>query len=258
MKLSIVDKEIKHTLDLDAEEVVRLIKMEKSPGRYGSSGEIVSPILVIVGSKKFQVQLVDVESEEERRSNVPFEYPDEYRIEGRTSSQVIFLIGVLSPDMVETITGAESLLVLMRAKNRPSYSKIQNFRVLFDRKCERDTSGKILVELRVRELKPIEELLKAQISVDQFYEVYVIGRSDEFFKNESPAKLDDLVGLIGLKRRADEDDFALRRRVAVYCKKMVEEPPVPDSEINQVLRQTEEEQKVEQKMDEAKGKKEKK
>jgi hypothetical protein len=247
MKINIVDKDVKHVLDLSNEELVRLIKFEP-PSKESRILEIISPILVFAGPKKFQVKLVNVESSS-RSVSEGYESLWGLSPTSKGSYKTLFTAyGEVDPEMVRPIIESDNLLVLSRIKNVPSYAVVDRFKIYYDRKCDKDTDGKVILELRVSKVKPIEDLLKSQITEEQFYEVYVVGRSDEFFRR-SGDKLDDLIGLIGLRRREGEDDYALRRRVVKYLRKVIEEPPIPDEEINKILRLAE----IDRKIDEAKG-----
>lgn len=263
MRISIVDKEIRHVLDLTSEELVKLIQYKISAGRYSSKFDIVSPVLVCAGSKKFQVTLVGAKSVEEydnayyQRSRQVFEIDQPPPTRKNIGAIDFIATGELTAEMVQPIVEADYLLFIARLKNKPSYAIISNYRIYFDKKSPvGDTNGKVLLEMVIKSVKPIEELLKAQISEEQWYEVYVIGKSEDFFLGEGKL-LDDLVGLIGLKRLEREDDFALRRRVIKYLKRVVEEPPISEEEISEMLERTQQELEVDRKIDAAKKKKEK-
>jgi len=223
----VIDKELKHVLDLTSEEVVKLIQYKNSATRYSSKFDIVSPVLVCAGSKKFQVTLVGAKSLEEYDSSMQLMdryeeggYPDEVPRRKNIGSVEFIATVILSTEMVQPMMEAEYLLFIARLKNKPSYAVISSYRIYFDRKSTMgDTNGKLLLEMVIKSVKPIEELLKAQISEEQWYEVYVIGKSEDFFLGEGKL-LDDLVGLIGLKRLPQEDDFGLRRRVVKYLKRL--------------------------------------
>ncbi len=261
MKITLTDKELRHTLDLSSEEIIALIRYQNPKPSKGEF-EIVSPCLLIVGDKKFQVDILNVESQAEvglesddilerlRVYESSGEFPSEAKQPKKDVSPFVLTVELPSP-LFEALSNNQELIVLFRVRNIPSYVKTDKAKVDFNLEESLKTGYKPSLVIKVDKVKPIADLLKAQISESQFQEVFIEGNSDEFFNNEG-RPLDELVGLIGIKRMKEETDVALRTRVKNYLKLRLDQlSKVDDAQLQGLLTEEEEKARIERKLAEA-------
>ena len=86
--------------------------------------------------------------------------------------------------------------------------------------------------------------------------MFIEGRREDFY-DASGAELDELVGLIGIKRKVEEGDNELRKRVMEYLKTRVEQSNVKDEDIKALVKTAEEEAAIQKKIDDAAKKRKK-
>lgn len=277
MRIRIHDKEVRHSLDLTSEELVSLIRFKKPASRRVPLA-IVSPVIVVCDDKKFQADILDIKdatfvNREEAIYGQP-EYGEEAEGEewasrpgsskkakkDPTEDIPPFLLTVeLTPPMFEAMVGLSELLVLVRVQNIPAYIRTKRVKVDYNmEEKERDNvSAKPKLVLKVEQVRPIVDLLKAQITESAFYDVFIAGKSDEFFE-KGGEELDEIVGLIGIKRRVEESDIALRMRVKEYLRIRMEQlTKVKEEDVQGMVKEAEEKADIERKLDEADEKRKK-
>lgn len=254
MRINITDSQIQQVLDLTSTELARLLRFQSVDPKV-QPFQIVSPALIVCGERKYEVELLAVEERSVgvySADSTSFYYPSKsYMTRPTTDESKVppFNIKItLTQELYQGLCETVNPLLLFRVQNSPSYSIMSEFRAEFK------SPGKP-GELRVpvNEVKTVTELLKTQLTESAFYEVYIIGRSEDFFES-SGKSLDDLVSLIGIKRKIEENDTELRLRVKDYLKiRLAGTTNVTDEELYDVVKKAEEVQEIERAMDAAKG-----
>lgn len=274
MRIRIHDKEIRHSLDLTSEELVALIRYKKPASRRVPLA-IVSPVIVVCDDKKFQVDILDIKdatfvNREEAIYGQP-EYGEAYGEEAGekwespggagkkakkdpTDDIPPFLLTVeLPPAMFEAMVGLSELLVLVRVQNIPAYIRTNRVKIDYnmEEKEKDNVSAKPKLVLKVERVRPIVDLLKAQITEAAFYDVFIAGKSDEFF-DKGGEDLEEIVGLIGIKRRTEESDITLRMRVKEYLRIRMEQlTKVKEADVQGMVKEAEEKAEIDRKLDDA-------
>lgn len=251
-----LDKQTQHVLNLSSEELVTLLRYRKIDPRL-VSGSIVSPVLLICEDKKFQCTVYNVV---EQGTSIPSDWP--YGREGlllddleaiqsdeKPSKFSPFLLQIeLTPEMFEPIIKTELIYVVMRLNNKPVYTKTKNVKIEYN-KADKESKPSLVIS--VGGIRPIVELLKAQITESAFYDVFVNGDSNEFYDAESKA-LDELVEVVGFKRRLEESDGELRKRVIDCLKfRVTEGAKLQDADLQKLVSDEEQRQNIERKIDDA-------
>ena len=264
-RINIHDKDIRHSLDLTSEELVSLIRYKKPPSQQIPS-QIVSPVIVICEDKKFQADIIEIRDaaySNQSYYNSPEDDPYITTVEDFEAWQVKsgskkkkdptenippFILSLeLTPAMFEGLLTVNEVLVLLRVQNIPSYIKTNKVKVDYNKE---DPKEKPQLVIKVEKVRPIVDLLKAQISEAAFYDVFINGRSDEFF-DKGGEELDDIVGLIGIRRRSEESDIALRMRVKDYLRIRMESlSKVKEDDLQGLVKETEEQEEIERKLNE--------
>ena len=234
-RITITDKQVKNVLDLSPEEEVLLLRYDKvDPVR--EAGAIVSPVLVVCGDKKFEVDLI----------GQPTDLNDNYGDQSQGKEKGLSKVKIrteLPPELFKELVGVKDILLLARTQNVPSYIMTNRVSVEYDK--TKDAPPMLVVSCD--KFKPIDDLLKAQISEPTFYEVFIEGNNEGFYNAEGE-QLDNLIEPIGVKRRIEEGDTELRQRVIEYLKfRLQGTVKVKDEEIKTLIEQAE----VDQKIDEA-------
>jgi len=279
MRIRIVDKQIKHVLNLTSEELMLLLRLQPLDSRRVPF-KIVSPVLIVCGDQKYEVPIIRVDQlGSTRRGEYPLEIDDVQEMieEGQYFGDVVnideaipdrppvrqrprerkkvdptskipsFMMEVeLNAKLFEGLMNVESPLVLMRVQNIPVYTPIEDIRVNFNK-----PKATPVLLITVERVQPIVDLLKTQLTESAFYETFIVGKSEQFFESAG-VKLDDLVALVGIKRKENESDTELRIRVKEYLKiRIAGTTDVNDDELKALIRQTEEVAEIERSMDEA-------
>lgn len=272
MRINIVDKQIKYALNLTSEELVHLMRLQPLQNRR-SPFQIVSPVLLVCGEEKHEVEVKQVSESSQRMLPAP-EDEEEFLesmpegVEGwqspkrgKKSKKIdpteripgFVLETELTHELFKSLMTNKVVLLLLRIQNIPAYAVIEAIRVNVDRPGE---NGSLV--LRIDRVKPIVELLKTQLTESSFYETFIVGKSEEFFES-TETQLDNLVALTGILRKENESDNELRTRVKSYLKiRIAETTNVDDEELKGLIRKSEEIAEIERLMDETKRKKDEK
>lgn len=279
MRINIVNKEIKYALNLTSEELVHLMRLRPLQSRR-SPFQIVSPILIVCGEEKYEVEVKEVSEAAKRVSSADEEdfieevedldpgfFEDEEagkiptgpkrkkkrKVDPTERIPGFVLETELTPELFKALTVNKVVVVLLRIQNIPAYAMVENIRVNISNPGE---SGSLV--MRIDRVQPIVDLLKTQLTESSFFETFIVGKSEEFFESTG-VQLDDLVALVGIKRKDNESDNELRMRVKSYLKiRIAETTDVSDEELKQLIRKSEEVQEIQRSMDESKKKKDKK
>lgn len=246
--------------------------------------QIVSPVLIVCGDEKHEVEIKEVSETASRRMLPP---PDEGKFaefngegemvenldpgdfdpmtlkvkEGRKRKKRkvdpteripgFALETELTPELFTALTKNKVVVVLLRIQNIPAYAMVENIRVNLSNTGE---SGSLV--MRIDRVSPIVDLLKTQLTESSFFETFIVGKSEEFFESTG-VQLDDLVALVGIKRKENESDNELRMRVKGYLKiRIAETTDVDDEELKGLIKKAEEVQEIERSMDKESKKKE--
>jgi len=242
--------------------------------------QIVSPILIVCGEEKYEVEVKEVSEAAKRVSSADEEdfieevedldpgfFEDEEagkiptgpkrkkkrKVDPTERIPGFVLETELTPELFKALTVNKVVVVLLRIQNIPAYAMVENIRVNISNPGE---SGSLV--MRIDRVQPIVDLLKTQLTESSFFETFIVGKSEEFFESTG-VQLDDLVALVGIKRKDNESDNELRMRVKSYLKiRIAETTDVSDEELKQLIRKSEEVQEIQRSMDESKKKKDKK
>lgn len=266
MKITLGDKAVSHSLDLTSDEFIRLVRFQKpKPNIKNSDLEIISPVLLLIGEKKIQATVLNMQDDgtAQRRLELRDEMFDELsprkQSEKQTAKDVTERIAPfrleleITAETFEALIKTKDVLVLFRVQNIPCY--VQTSKVKIDFNLENSPIPALVI--KVDKVRPVLELLKVQITESQFNEVYIEGKSDDFY-DKGGADLDDLVELIGVKRKIDESDIALRRRVKEYLQLRLEQlSRVKDDDLQQMVKDEAEKQRIERKLNAADRKRKK-
>lgn len=282
MRISIIDKAVKNTLDLTSEELVRLLRFRRLDTRRVPF-KIVSPVLIVCDDKKFECEILDIKSLNRSpydEQNVPSDFYGEgedldpgmvrqaRKQSEKTEDIEPFTLKIeLPPGLFAELTKVDQVIVLMRVQNIPVYVRTDAVRVDYNKEGTYQEPGEPERQARVKDkpallikvpgVRPILDLLKAQITESAFHEVFIDGKSDEFY-DAKDAKLDEIVEIIGIKRRFGESDVELRNRVIAYLKiRMAEATKLKDEELQQMVNETEKQREIDRRIDDA-SKKQKK
>lgn len=278
MKIRLGDREVSNALDLNSEELIRLLRFQK-PKTSKAEFQIVSPVLLILGDKKIQANIVNVRDNESLR-NDPYAgdgggsftgyyaeeveklYPGSItprKAKDSTESISPFILELeLTPEIFDGLYGVKEVIILLRVQNIPAYIKTNKIKVDFNLEDSKKENYTPTIAIKVEKVRPILDLLKAQISESNFFEVFIEGKSEEFY-DKGGKDLDDLVELIGIKRKAEESDIELRRRVIDYLKLRMEQlSKVKDSDLQQIVKEETDKKRIERKLNEADEKRKKK
>jgi len=243
MKIVITDKTVRNVLDLSEKEVINLLRY-RSLDYNKVPYKIVSPVLLISGDDKFELEIKDVEG----KGN----YFTPGLKEGSLPSDFVPFVLKLEvvPRLFDSVVKNGEILILVRIRNVPCYIRAQQeIKIIYGGSVGESMTPKAIMEVNVSsEPKAIDDLLRKQISDSTFYEIFIGGESGEFFDSEG-GKLDDLVGLVGMKRKAGEGDTELRKRVVDYLKFRVGSitQKIDDSDLEGLLAQAD----IDKKLDEA-------
>ena len=275
MRINIVNKQIKYALNLTSEELVHLMRLRPLQTRR-TPFSIISPILIVCGEEKVEVEIKEVIETSTRRTlsasddSGLAEYMDLDPMEGVDEEEEeesptrkkrkrkvdptekipgFALETELTPELFTALTKNKVVVVLLRIQNIPAYAMVENIRVNISNPGE---NGSLV--MRIDRVQPIVDLLKTQLTESSFFETFIVGKSEEFFESTG-VQLDDLVALVGIKRKENESDNELRMRVKGYLKiRIAETTDVDDEELKQLIRKAEEVQEIQRSMDESKNK----
>jgi hypothetical protein len=280
MRIKIVDKTVQHTLDLTPEELVNLIRYKKIDTR-SVPFKIVSPVLLICDSKKFQIDIINIENvssgggstysdgggrEYYPEDDVPFESPDFQEMEEEVGSSKkkkkdpmakmpSFTLRLeIVAQMFDALAASQEILLLLRVQNIPVYVRTNLVKVDYNmadpvKGSEKKAKPTLLV--KIERVFPIVDLLKAQISESDFFDVFIAGKREEFFEKEG-ADLDEIVGLVGIKRKVEESDIELRMRVKDYLSIRIDQMTrIKETELQQMVKETEEKERIDKAIDDA-------
>ena len=235
MKITLSDKEIRYALELNDEELARLLRYRKLDPNVDPY-VIVSPLMVVCNNNKHIAKILDVK---DWSANPPG--PGDKKIPP-------FDIKIfLSPDLFKDLTLSDELILLFRVRNIPSFVRVSNFRIEYDTAITSKNKIPALV-MRAEEVKPITDLLRMQMSESTFYEIFIQGKNDDFY-DATGESLDGLVGLVGIKRMNGELDIELRNRTKGYLKFRISEIlPITDEDVQKLVKKAEEEKEIEDKI----------
>jgi len=241
--------------------------------------QIVSPVLIVCGDEKYEVEVKEV-SETASRRMLPA--PDEGEFSGFIDEEAenldpgfsedeegrkiptgskkkrrkvdpteripgFALETELTPELFKGLTTNKVVVVLLRIQNIPAYAMVENIRVNISNPGD---SGSLV--MRIDRVQPIVDLLKTQLTESSFFETFIVGKSEEFFESTG-VQLDDLVALVGIKRKENESDNEIRMRVKSYLKiRIAETTDVSDEELKGLIKKAEEVQEIQRSMDDAK------
>ena len=280
MKISIVDKDIQNTLDLTSDELVRLLRYKKIDTR-STPFTIVSPVIIVCDDKKFEVDVLDIPSlrgdemygdfdndismedayymrrYQENQLRAIREETDDTLKERIEPVEAFTLKVELSSELFAALVPTSEILILFRVQNAPAYTRTSKVRVDYNKqkdKVKRSGENRPALIIKIDQIKPIVDLLKAQITESAFYEVFIEGKSDEFY-DAKDNNLDEIVELIGIKRRSEETDIALRTRVISYLKlRMTELSKVQDDDLKELVDNAQLQADIEKKLNDAEKK----
>jgi hypothetical protein len=268
MKVTITDKLIKHVLSLTPEEEVFLLRYKKLGNRRGGGGtvQVESPILVVCDNQRFQVDILEIEEVGNRYDEYGQEPERIKKAEDIGKLDPFDMTLELTPELFKEVVATREPLILFRVLNIPAYIRTNKIKIIYDKSKDvrqepNDPAARKPViptmVVRVEKIRPVDDLLKQHITDSAFYEVFIQGKREEFY-DVTGAELDDLVGIIGVRRRVEEGDVELRKRVIEYIKMRVASlSTIKDSEMTQLVRTAEEEADVQKKLDDAAKKKRK-
>lgn len=283
MKINLGDKSIRNALNLTSEELINLLRYQ-NPKTSSADAEIVSPVLFVFENVNIQSTIVGIQDNNYRETEQPYYDSDDdeefrdldggmveedgsiggRRKKSKNSKDSVknipsFVLEVeLTRELFDELLKVKEVLILMRVQNIPVYVLTNKAQIQFN--LEESKKPKFVPSLAVKidKVRAIVELLKTQISESDFFEVYVKGKSDEFFE-KGGADLDDLVGIIGIRRKPQESDIELRMRVKSYLITRMEElSKVKDEDLQNLIKDQAEKDRIEKKMDDAKEKDDKK
>jgi|GEM_PF-5258868 len=272
MKIALTDKEVQHALDLSSEELVSLLRYRR-PTETAAKFKVVSPLLLVVGSKKYQVDLLEIEldrnsstgqmsweGEDWDTTDLPSTNVSKKKKDKSLKLPSLVITTELTAEIFTSLLEVSEVMVLLRINNVPGYFITDMVRVDYNKAAafpERDSQKSPRPRLIMKSgvVRPIVDLLKAQISESSFYECFIGGKSEEFYNSEGDA-LDEIVELIGFLRKNNETDIALRRRVIDYLKLYLESrTSVTDEDLNKIVDEAQKKIEIDKKIDEASGNK---
>ena len=264
MKVQITDKLIKHILSLTSDEEVLLLRYKKLGNRRGGGGtvQVESPVLVVCENQRFQADVLEIEEVGNRYDEYGSEPEKIKKAEDISKLDPFDMTLELSPELFKELVSTKEPLILLRVMNVPAYIRTNKIKVVYDKskdirpekedeavpQSRKPTVPTMVV--RVEKMRPIDDLLKQHITDSAFYEVFIEGKREDFYDAEG-AELDELVGLVGIKRKVEEGDNELRKRVIEYLKSHVEKSNVKDEDIQQLVKTAEEQAAIEKKIDDA-------
>ena len=271
MKVTITDKLIKHVLSLTPEEEVFLLRYKKLGNRRGGGDtvKVESPVLVVCENRRFQVDILEIEEVGSRYDEYGEEPEKIKKAEDIGKLDPFDMTLELTPEMLKEIVATKEPLILFRVLNIPAYIRTNKIKVSYDKskdirpenpneavpQSKKPTSPTMVI--RVEKIRPVDDLLKQHITDSAFYEVFIQGTREEFY-DVTGTELDELVGLVGIRRKIEEGDVELRKRVIEYLKMRVSSlSTVQDAEISQLVKTAEEEAAIQKKLDDAAKKKRK-